>query len=88
MRRFLLDTNALSHFVNRRRGVAERIRDVRRRGDRIGTCEPVVAEMLYGLELSTTRDENILRLERGLSQVVCWPFDRAASRVTVTSLPT
>ena len=45
----------------------------------IGTCEPVVAELFFGLELSVTRDENMARARRGLLHVKCWPFDREAA---------
>lgn len=80
MRRFLLDTNALNAFVNHRGGVPERAHEARLRGDRIGTCEPVVAELFYGLELSSSRDENTVRLERALSRIYSWPFDRPAAK--------
>ena len=53
---------------------------MRLRGDRIGTCEPVVAELFYGLEFSSSRDKNTIRLNRALSQLRSWPFDRAAAR--------
>ncbi len=80
MKRFLLDSNAISAFIDRREPLAARAREARRRGDRIGTCEPVVAEMFFGIELSSSRDVNRVRLERALSQIVTWPFDRQASR--------
>jgi tRNA(fMet)-specific endonuclease VapC len=80
MKRYLLDSNAVSSFINRRDPLARRVREVRERGDRIGTCEPVIAELYYGVEFSATRDENIARLERGLSQIRSWPFDRQAAR--------
>lgn len=77
----MLDSNAMNSFVNRREPLAQHVRDAKRRGCRIGTCEPVVAELFYGLELSSSRDANLLRLERGLSLIKCWPLDRAASKV-------
>jgi len=80
MRRYLLDANALNLFVDHRQPFMQRMREARQRGDRIGTCEPVVAEMFYGLEFSASRAENMVRLERGLSQIRSWPFDRAAAR--------
>ena len=57
-----------------------RAKEARQRGDRIGTCEPVVTELYYGLEFSASRDENLVRLERGLSQIRSWPFDRKAAQ--------
>lgn len=80
MRRYLLDSNAVNAFLNRRGSVPDRARAARLRGDRIGTCEPVVAELFYGLEFSSSREENIVRLEHGLSRIRSWPFDRAAAR--------
>lgn len=80
MKRYLLDSNAVTEFVNRREPVMSRVRDARQRGDRIGTCEPVVAELYYGLEFSSSRQENLVRLERGLSQIRSWPFERRSAR--------
>lgn len=80
MRRYLLDSNAVNAFVSRREPFRTRVWETRLRGDRIGTCEPVVAELFYGLEFSSSREENIERLNRALSGLRIWPFDRAAAR--------
>jgi tRNA(fMet)-specific endonuclease VapC len=80
MRRYLLDSNAVNGFINHREPLFERIREARLRGDHIGTCEPVIAELFFGLEFSSSRDVNIQRLNRGLAQLRSWPFDRAAAR--------
>jgi tRNA(fMet)-specific endonuclease VapC len=79
MRRYLLDTGIMSHFINRRRGVDVRVDEVRRRGHRVGTCLPVVGELFDGVEGSKTRERNRERLIRALSRLPCWPFDRAAA---------
>jgi predicted nucleic acid-binding protein len=50
MTRYILDTNALSDYINHRRGVPLRVHDARRAGHRIGTCVPVIGELYYGLE--------------------------------------
>ncbi|MBM4095106.1 MAG: type II toxin-antitoxin system VapC family toxin [Planctomycetes bacterium] len=42
MRRYLLDTGMMGHFIDHRRGVDQRVREARQRGARIGTCMPVV----------------------------------------------
>lgn len=73
MRRFLLDSNAVNAFINHREPLYQRGREARLRGDRLGTCEPVIAELYYGLEFSSSRDVNIERLNRGLSQLRSWP---------------
>jgi tRNA(fMet)-specific endonuclease VapC len=80
MTRFLLDTNAVSALVNRREPIRRRAQEARSRGGRIGTTEPVISELFYGLELSTTRDENIVRMEHGLAGILCWPFNGSAAR--------
>jgi tRNA(fMet)-specific endonuclease VapC len=78
MKRFLLDSNAVTSLINKREPLTQRVREARQRGSRIGTCEPVVAELFYGMELSASRDENLIRLRRGLRQIACWPLDRQA----------
>jgi serine/threonine protein phosphatase PrpC len=42
MRRYLLDTGIMGDLMSRRFGVAEKVEEVRRRGDRVGTCWPLV----------------------------------------------
>jgi tRNA(fMet)-specific endonuclease VapC len=79
MRRYLLDTGIMGDFINHRRGVDARVDEVRRRGDRIVTCLPVVGELFAGVEGSHSRERNHQRLILALSHVPAWPFDRAAS---------
>ncbi len=79
MRRYLLDTNAMGDFINRRRGVDERARECRAAGARIGTCTPVIGELYFGIEFSRSRDENHERLGRALAGVTCWAYTREAA---------
>jgi tRNA(fMet)-specific endonuclease VapC len=79
MRRYLLDTGIMGHFINHRHGVDVQARAARRRGDRIETCLPVVAELYFGAEYSSIREANLKRLKHGLSGLVCWPFERDAA---------
>lgn len=79
MKRYLLDTNAMGDFINHRHGVADCVREARLQGAILGTCEPVVAELFFGVENSASRDENLRRLRHGLSRIRCWPLDRRAS---------
>jgi tRNA(fMet)-specific endonuclease VapC len=81
MKRYLLDSNAVTAMLRRHEPFIVKLELARRSGCRIGTCEPIVAELLFGLELSSSRDENRIRLQRGLSELVCWPLDRSASEV-------
>ncbi len=80
MKRFLFDSNAVTAFINRDPGVDTHARAACLHGHVLGTCEPVIAELYYGLEFSASRDANLARLERGLSNLRSWPFDRAAAR--------
>ena len=56
MTRFLLDTGMAAHYINRRRGIYERAREAVRHGHRLGIGLPVLAELWYGIENSSTRD--------------------------------
>ena len=58
MKRYLLDTNAAGDWINRRFGMESRVRAARRAGAVIGTCEPVIAELFFGVHRSATADEN------------------------------
>jgi len=80
MTRYLLDTNAVGDWMNRRYGVDTRVREARSSGAVVGTCEPVVAELYFGVEKSDTRDDNLNRLQRALPGLKSWPLSRAASQ--------
>ncbi len=80
MRRYLLDTGIMGDLINRRLGVAEKVVEVRRRGDRVGTCWPVAGELWFGLEGSATRERNLQRLIRTLNELTKWPFEDEASQ--------
>ena len=79
MRRFLLDTGPAQLFINNREGVRERADLERRRGNKIGICMPVLGELWSGVEGSDPRDANLLRLKRGVSRLLNWPFDEDAA---------
>ena len=79
VKRYLLDTGVMGYFVNHRRDVDVRAREESRKGAKIGTCLPVVAELFFGAEFSDTRDENLKKLGRALTGIVCWPFDLTAA---------
>jgi tRNA(fMet)-specific endonuclease VapC len=79
VKRYLLDTGTMGYFVNHRHGVDTHALDVSRKGAKIGTCLPVIAELYFGAEFSDTRDENLKKLRRALTGVVCWPFDLTAA---------
>jgi tRNA(fMet)-specific endonuclease VapC len=76
MTKFLLDSNLLSAYIDRRLGVYEQARTKTAEGHRVGTCVPVVAEMAAGLERSSSRDRNLKALRLALPTLKVWPFDQ------------
>jgi tRNA(fMet)-specific endonuclease VapC len=79
MMRFLLDTGSAADYIHRRQGVCERACEVIRHGDRVGTCLPVLAELWYGVENSSSRERNAERLRRVLPELIVWPFTEQAA---------
>jgi len=79
VRRFLLDSNMAGDFIDRRGKVPEHAQAARRRGCRIGIGMPVLAELYYGIEFSASREKNLERLRRALSNLTIWPFDEKAA---------
>lgn len=62
--------------MHRRRGIFERAKQLALQGVRIGSCVPVVAEIAFGIELSSSRDRNFQRLIGVLPTLTIWPFDK------------
>src|ERR1700722_19943412 len=81
MRRFLLDTGIAGDYIHRRHDVYERARDAVSRGDRVGIGLPVLAELWFGVENSSTRDRNAQRLRRVLPNLIVWPLTEQAAEV-------
>jgi tRNA(fMet)-specific endonuclease VapC len=52
----------------------------RTRGDRVGTCWPVIGELWFGVERSATRELNRERLIRGLARIPKRPFEDEAAQ--------
>ena len=80
MTRFILDSNAMNALVARREPLTSRAQKARDAGHRLVTCEPIVAELLLGMEFSSSRDANLKRLKANLNGIKSWPFDRKASQ--------
>lgn len=74
MRRYLLDTNAASDCIFRRKGVDERVKQERAAGNRIGIGMPVLGELFGGIEYSSSREKNLDILLRNLKLFALWPF--------------
>jgi tRNA(fMet)-specific endonuclease VapC len=79
MRRFLLDTGIASDFINRRRGIFEHAQHEVTRGNPVGIGVVVLAELVYGVEQSVSRDRNMRTLRKALASWKVWPFDNKAA---------
>lgn len=79
MKKLILDSGIVSAYMNRRDGVFEKLQAEVRLGVRIGTCVPIVAEIVSGIELSASRDRNMEILKRNLRSLTVWPFDERAA---------
>src|SRR5580704_8124835 len=80
MKRYLLDTNSAADCIYRRRGVDQRVREARKTGRRIGIAISVMAELLAGVELSSSRERNLEIVNRNLHLFRIWPFTPEAAR--------
>jgi tRNA(fMet)-specific endonuclease VapC len=79
MTRFLLDTGSAGDYIHRRHGVYERAREAVAAGHRVGIGLPVLAELWYGVENSSTRERNAERLRRVLPDLIVWPLTEQAA---------
>jgi tRNA(fMet)-specific endonuclease VapC len=76
VKRFLLDTDIASDYINRRHGVYERARAEVTLGNAIGIGLPVLAELAAGIEHSASRDRNMKSLRAALASLKLWPLDQ------------
>lgn len=77
--RLLLDSGIANDFINRRRGIYERAQAEVSQGNPIGVVVPVLAELVAGIEGSTSRDRNMKSLLLALRSWRIWPFDAPAA---------
>lgn len=80
MKRYLLDSNALSLYMAKRPDVYSRAMQTRRQGAKLGTAIPVATEFLGGILFSATWKTNLPPAERLISTMRLWPFDLEAAR--------
>jgi predicted nucleic acid-binding protein len=73
--RYLLDTNHLSAYLDRRPALEQRIDNALRVGDRFGICLPVLCEYRSGIRLSRRYRHNLARLQAALGVIRLWPTD-------------
>jgi predicted nucleic acid-binding protein len=74
LNKYLLDTNHLSAYLDRR-PVESRIEAAMRAGDRFGICLPVLCEYSAGIRLSRRHKQNHARLQSALLRIRLWPSD-------------
>src|SRR5262245_49141956 len=79
MTRFLLDTGSAGDYIQRRTAVFGRARAAVADGHRVGIGLPVLAELWYGVENSSTRERNAERLRRVLPELIVWPLTEPAA---------
>jgi tRNA(fMet)-specific endonuclease VapC len=79
MTRFLLDSGIAGNSIDHRRGVFERARQEVARGNRVGICVPVLAELWFGVEGSSCRDRNEQQLRKALPTLRLSPFEERAA---------
>ena len=79
IRRYLFDTGIAQDFQDDRKGVRARAKVERQMGHRIGICIPVLGELWSGVEGSASRELNLRRLRRALSQLSIWPYTAEAA---------
>jgi len=72
MNRFLLDSGIASDYINRRNGIRDRAHAEVAKGNRIGIGVTGLAELIYGIELSSSRAQNMDLLRRALPSLTVW----------------
>jgi predicted nucleic acid-binding protein len=72
---YLLDTNHLSGYLSRHRGLESRVESHLRRGDRFGITLPVLCEYRAGVALGKHSKRNLSRLALARRFLKFWPID-------------
>src|SRR5262245_25955602 len=75
MARYLLDTNHLSDAAKPVSIIRDKLRDALQRGDRLGTCVPVLCELEIWLQGSSRYKERKKHLDRLLARMSIWPLE-------------
>ena len=81
MTKYLLDTNHLSAYLDRKPALMKRIDAALRAGDRFGICLPVLCEYRAGIRLSKRYRQNFTRLQAALGIFRLWPADESTAVV-------
>jgi predicted nucleic acid-binding protein len=75
LKRYLLDTNHLSAYLDRQPALTQRVDAALRAGDRLGICLPVRCEYRAGIRLGRRYQQNLARLQAALAIFRLWPAD-------------
>jgi tRNA(fMet)-specific endonuclease VapC len=78
---YLLDTNHVGLAVNPGSLVRERVKELRSRGIKVGTCVPVLCEIEVGIQQVSKPSEYRSNLQRLLRQVRIWPITPDTARL-------
>ncbi|MCP3956634.1 MAG: type II toxin-antitoxin system VapC family toxin [bacterium] len=78
---YLLDSNHLGQAVTRTSTVRERLEEIRKSGERFGTCVPALCEIEAGVRQVSHPEEYRLNLKRLLRHVRVWPLDLETARI-------
>jgi predicted nucleic acid-binding protein len=81
LNKYLLDTNHLSAYLDRKAALEQRIDAALRAGDRFGICLPVLCEYRAGIRLSKRYRQNLPRLQAALGIFRLWPADESTAVV-------
>ena len=81
MAAYLLDTNHLGLAVDSQSLVAQRVFESRLRGNRFGTCIPVLCEIEAGIRQLGRPQRYRRNLNHLLRQVRIWPIDLKTARL-------
>lgn len=79
MNKYLLDTNHLSAYLDRKPALEVRIDSALKAGDRFGICLPVLCEYRAGIRVSRRYRQNLARLQAALGIFRLWPTDEATT---------
>jgi len=75
VKRYLLDTNHLSAYLDRHPVLQPRVDAGLRNGDRFGICLPVHCEYRAGIRVSRRHRQNLTRFQAALALFRLWPTD-------------
>jgi len=77
--RYVLDSGIAADLIARRGPVPAKVRAARARGDKVGFCTPILAELVGGILHSNNPGRNLAVLRQRTAPLLLWPFDEAAA---------